>query len=99
MPYQLHCEAHTCCCELDDEEGTEDGVDDGTEDGTDEGTDGTEEDERTDDGVEEVVLPPQTAPLIVGISADCALFLLTWIPKATVWPGWIVPFQPRLVAV
>jgi hypothetical protein len=41
--------------------------------------------------------PPQIAPVTAGVST--APLVLTCIPKATVWPGWIAPFQPRLVAL
>jgi hypothetical protein len=72
------------CNELDD-----------TEEGRDEDVVGTDEDAG---GVDDA-LPLQTAPLMVGRSAAPLLFLFTWKPKLTVWPGWRVPFQPRLDAV
>jgi len=41
---------------------------------------------------------PQMAPVTWGVSIAPPL-ALTCIPNATVWPGWILPFQLRFVAV
>jgi hypothetical protein len=55
-------------------------------------------DEITLERAAELVTPEQTLPVTCGTSA-LPPFLLTWTPKATLWPGWILPFQPRLDAV
>lgn len=64
----------------------------------------TTDDEVRDDEVlegatlEEVeTVPPQIAPVTAGVSTAPLVF--TCIPKLTVWPGWIAPFQLRLVAL
>ncbi len=55
-------------------------------------------DELTDEEREdEATVPPQTLPVTVGVSI--APLPLTCIPKATVCPGCILPFQLRLVAL
>jgi hypothetical protein len=94
VPYQLHCCKHAIA-ELDDriDELTTD-EDDGLDDedtGTDEGV---------DEGADEEVggVPEHTVPLTVGLSS-APPFLFNWKPKLTVWPGGIVAFQPKLVAV
>lgn len=46
---------------------------------------------------DEATVPPQTLPVTVGVSI--APLPLTCIPKATVCPGCILPFQLRLVAL
>ena len=48
--------------------------------------------------LDELAAVPQPVPLTTGISAD-ADPLLPWKPNSTYWPGWIVLFQFRLVAV
>ena len=55
-------------------------------------------DDTTLDGAEELATPEQTLPVICGTSA-MPPFLLIWNPKATLWPGKILAFQPRLDAV
>jgi hypothetical protein len=45
-----------------------------------------------------VVVVAQTAPVTVGFSA-AAPFLSPCTPKLTDWPGWMVLFQSRFVAV
>lgn len=52
------------------------------------------DEEREED---ETCVPPQILPVTVGVSMAPLAF--TCIPKATVCPGWILPFQLRLVAV
>lgn len=94
MPYQLHCWVQDCN-ELDELETV---IDDDELLGTDDEEElllGTEDD---DTGPEDEVLPEQTLPLMVGISAEPP-FLLIWKPKVAVWPGGRLPFQFRLVAV
>jgi|UPI000682F594 hypothetical protein len=49
------------------------------------------------DELEEGVPPVQAAPFTVGRSTVPPL-VTPWKPNSTVWPGGIVPFQPRLVA-
>ena len=62
-----------------------------------------DDDVRDDDVLEGVTLDdqetalPQIAPVTAGVSTAPLVF--TCIPKATVWPGWIAPFQLRLVAL
>ena len=56
----------------------------------------------TDDATEDatdalLVVVPQAAPLITGISALAAP-LVPWTPNSMVWLGAILPFQFRLVA-
>jgi hypothetical protein len=95
VPYQLH-----CCTQLAlvDEELTDDGVADLDDEDIDEGVADLDE-EDTDEGTEDAAEPPeQTEPFTVGRSS-APPFLFNWKPKLTVWPGGIVAFQPKLVAV
>lgn len=41
--------------------------------------------------------PPQILPVTTGRSA-LPPRLSTWKPNCTLWPGWIVPFQLKLLA-
>lgn len=94
MPYQLHCWVQDCN-ELDELETV---IDEEELLGTDDEEElllGTEDD---DTGPEDEVLPEQTLPLMVGISAEPP-FLFIWKPKLTVWPGDKLPFQFRFDAV
>ena len=45
---------------------------------------------------EEAGLPPQILPVTAGVSAAPLVF--TCMPKDTVCPGWMLPFQLKLVA-
>lgn len=47
-------------------------------------------------GVDEA-LPPQILPVIAGRSA-LPPRLSTWKPNCTLWPGWMEPFQLKLLA-
>lgn len=49
------------------------------------------------DELDDGVPPAQAAPFTVGLSTVPPL-VTPWKPNSTVWPGGIVPFQPRLVA-
>jgi hypothetical protein len=101
VPYQLHCCTQAALVE---EELTDDGVADldDTDEGVDERDDGAIDegvDDRDDGATDEEAEPPeQAAPLTVGRSS-APPFLFNWKPKLTLWPGGIVAFQPRLVAV
>src|SRR5690606_29989654 len=45
----------------------------------------------------ELVTPEQTDPVTTGVST-LPLLVLTCKPNSTVWPGWMVLFQLRLLA-
>lgn len=89
---------------IEDDERVED-----TEERLDEDDERIEEDEdRTDDDTSVELLdllvdtedtaPPQIAPVTAGVSI-APLLAFTCTPNATVCPGWILPFQLKLVAL
>lgn len=89
MPYQLHCEP--LLAQLLAELATDEP---GVLDLDDELTGGV--DELLELGAEDAGVPPQILPVTAGVSAAPLVF--TCIPNETVWPGWILPFQLKLVA-
>jgi hypothetical protein len=86
----------------------DDRIDDTDERTDDEDEERMDDDERTEDGTDETldllvdtdedVTPPQTAPVTAGVSIAPPL-AFTCKPKTAVCPGWIFPFQLKLLAL